>query len=167
MCAMSDFEIRANNIETAIQSARQRVEDFGYSCDSPEETVSRVVGMFITWLTASEEARQQDINNNATFTKNVIQALPVNDDSSWETYIMPQPTSTLRERAESLWGIRVAYTHGDGNIDLIKNTKNKQYALNSQNILEGVLVENNRLILSEGVYHEAIRTMVQIRDVLS
>jgi len=69
VAVMSDFEIRANNIETAIQCAGDRVEGFGYSDDAPEETVSRVVGMFITWLTACEEARQQETNSNASFAK--------------------------------------------------------------------------------------------------
>jgi len=166
MAAMSSFEIRANNIETAIQSARGRVKDFGYSDDSPEETVSRVVGMFITWLTACEEARQQEANGSASFTRNVIQALPAEDDPNWDTYIMPQPNSTLRQRAESLWGIRIAYTHGDGDTELITNQNNKKYATNAPNILGGVAIQNGKLILNECVYHEAIRTMVQIRDVL-
>ena len=166
MTAMSDFEIRANNIETAIQSARERVVDFGYSDDSPEEAVSRVVGMFITWLTACEEARQQESNGSASFTRNVIQALPVEDDPNWDTYLQPPPSSTLRQRAEALWGIRVAYTHGDGDIELITNLNNKEYAKNAPNILRGVSIQDGKLILNEGVYHEAIRTMVQIRDVL-
>lgn len=57
MSNMSDFEIRANNMVTAIETAQQRVEDFGYSNDSPAETVSRIVGMFVTWLTACCQAR--------------------------------------------------------------------------------------------------------------
>jgi len=166
MAAMSKFEIRANNIKTAIELARNRVVDFGYSDDSSQETVSRVVGMFITWLTACEEARQQEATSGASFTKNVIQVLPIEDDSSWVSYIMPPPNSTLRQRAESLWGIRITYTHGDGDIDLITNPNNKNYAINAPNILRGVSIENNKLVLNENVYHEAIRTMVQIRDLL-
>jgi len=98
--------------------------------------------------------------------KNVIQALPVEDPPNWETYIMPPPNSTLRQRAESLWGIRVAYTHGDGDISLITNQTNKKYATDAPSYLQGVLLKNNKLILNGGVYHEAIRTIVQIRDLL-
>lgn len=166
MAAMTDFEIRANNIVTAIEVARHRVEDFGYSQDSPEETDTRVVGMFVTWLTACEEARQQTLIPNASFTKNVINALPIQDDPKWNTYIMPLPTSTLRERAEALWGIRVAFTHGDGNINLITNSQNKQYARNSANIFDAVTIHGSRLVLHGGIYHPAVRTMVQIRDLL-
>ena len=75
MGVMSDFEIRANNIETA----EQRVTDFGYSYDSPKETVSRVVGMFVIWLTSCEEARHQSTSANASFIRNVINQLPVQD----------------------------------------------------------------------------------------
>ncbi|MBM0744314.1 hypothetical protein JOY44_22320 [Phormidium sp. CLA17] len=163
---MSDFEIRANNIMTAIEIAEHRVSNYGYSDDPPEETVSRVIGMFITWLTACEEARQQVVNGNASFTRNVIEALPVDDDPNWDTCIMPPSNSTLKERAQALWGIRVAFTHGDGDITLIKNTQNRQFAINSQSQLMGVSIQNNKIYLRETVCHIAIRTMVQIRDVL-
>lgn len=166
MKKMNDFEIRANNIKTAIESASFRVDQFGYSEDATKETVSRVVGMFITWLTACEEARQQYIQANATFTKNVINMLPTSDDTGWDTYIIPPPSSTLRQRAEALWGIRVAFTHADSDISLITNTKNQHYASNSPNIFNSVTLQGNKLQLNEGLYHEAIKTIVQIRDVL-
>lgn len=166
MSAMSDFEIRANNIVTAIQVADHRVKDFGYAEDSPEEASSRIVGMFVTWLTACEEARHQATNSSASYTRNVINALPVQDDPNWDDYIMPPPTSTLRERAEALWGVRIAFTHGDGDLNLISNQQNKSYAQNAAKILEGVSINGTKLILNGGLFHSAIRTMVQIRDVI-
>ncbi len=166
MPGMSNFEIRANNIQTAINTTRNRIEDFGYEDDSAEESVSRVIGMYITWLTSSEEARQQSINSNATFRKNVIDVLPTNDDPSWDHYIEPAPTSTLKQRAEALWGIRIAFTHGDGDIDLITNTTNKNFALNAPSVFNSVSINSNKMMLNESIYHTAIKTMVQIRDVL-
>ena len=47
MKPMTDFEIRANNIEVAISGARHRIADFGYARDKAEESISRIVGMFI------------------------------------------------------------------------------------------------------------------------
>lgn len=162
---MSDFEIRANNISTAISVARQRVKDFGYDDDSSEASESRVVGMFITWLTASEEARQQAVNSNASFKKSVIDVLPLQDDINWDSYL--SANTTLRQRAEALWGIRVAFTHGDGNIDLITNTTNRAYVLNAPNVFSNIKIENNTLVLTNSIFHQAIRTMVQIRDVIT
>lgn len=163
---MLSFEMRANNIQIAIEAAGQRIEDFGYTGDSKEEAVSRVVGMFITWLTSSEEARHQIISSNASYRKNVINILPNIDDPTWDDYIKPRPNSTLKERAEALWGIRVAFTHGDGDINLITNSINKQYAINAANIFNGVSIIGSQMTLSEGLYHEAIRTMVQIQDIV-
>ena len=102
---MTDFEIRANNIATAISASHQRVEHFGYSDDPAKESVSRIYGMFITWLTACEEARHQN-----SYSKSVISALPNIDDPNWKTYISPAPTSTLKQRIESLW-VYVLYSH--------------------------------------------------------
>lgn len=163
---MSDFEVRANNIATAISGTKQRVEHFGYDDDSPDEAESRIIGMYITWLTATEEARHQQANGNASFRRDVIDQLPITDDSSWGSYISPQPTSTLKQRAEALWGIRIAFSHGDGDINLITNQTNKNYVLDSVNHFPNIRIENNKLILNSSIIGKAIRTMVQIRDVL-
>lgn len=161
MSAMSDFEIRANNIATAISTSSQRISDFGYEEDAPEEAVSRIYGMFVTWLTACEEARHQ-----TGYSQSVIAALPDNDDPNWSQYIAPAPTSTLKQRAQALWGIRVAFTHSDGDLNLITNTTNNGYANDAPNHLPGVSISNDRLIITEAIQHTAIRTMVQLHDVL-
>ena len=166
MSVMSDFEIRANNITTGISGVRSRIEDFGYSEDDAAESVSRVVAMFITYLTTCEEARHIGNNINATFSSDVLARLPEQDNPTWGTYIVPAPTSTLKERVESLWGVRVAFTHGDGDLSLIKNQRNKLFAEDAPSHLRGVTVTNGVMSINEGVFHVAIRTMVQVRDVL-
>ena len=166
MSVMSDFETRANNIETGISGVRSRVEDFGYSQDEAAESVSRVVAMFITYLTTCEEARHISSDINASFSNDVLAKLPEQDNPSWGTYINPAPTSSVKERVESLWGVRVAFTHGDGDLSLIKSQRNKQFAENAPSHLRGVTVTNGIMSLNEGVFHVAIRTMVQVRDVL-
>jgi hypothetical protein len=163
---MSDFETRANNVQTAIDGARYRINEFGYSQDKTDESVSRIIGMFITWLTSVEEARHQDENLNASFRRNVINRLPNIDNPEWKDYLNPKPITTLKQRASGLWGIRVAFTHGDGDIELIKNADNKIFAQQSSEYFESVSIHDNKLILNEGIMHTAIRTIVQIQDVL-
>ena len=159
---MSPFEIRANNIVTAIQAAGQRVDDFGYQDDPTIETVSRTVGMFLTWLTACEEARL-----GSPFHEKVIDRLPEVDHPSWEIYILPKPQSSLKNRIKSIWGARIAFTHADGEIDLIMNSRNKGYALEAEKYLPGVKIENRKMYLNNSVFHTAIRSMVHVRDILT
>lgn len=166
MSAMSDFEVRANNMETAIAGAMDRVAEFGYESDSPGEAGSRLIGMYICWLTACEEARRQLANPNASFKSDVINVLPTADDPSWQTFIEPRPSSTLRQRAESLWGIRIAFTHGDGDIALIRDRKNQQFAQDAHLHIPGVTLRGTQLILSGCNLHTLIRTIVQIQAVL-
>jgi hypothetical protein len=156
MSIMSDFEIRANNIKTAIEDSRSRVTHFGYDDDAPTESVSRVVAMFITYLTTCEEARHIDNNIDASFSRDVLAKLPEQDDPSWGVYIQPIPTSSLKKRVESLWGVRVAFTHGDGNLSRIKNARNKRFAEDAPLHLPGVSVVNGEMTINESVYHVAI-----------
>ena len=158
---MTDFELRANNIITVIEAAANRIEDFGYSEDPPAESVSRLYGMFVTWLTACEESRL-----GGPYGQSVIAALPDKDDPRWPTFIEPQPTSTLKQRASALWGIRIAFTHGDGDISLVTNVTNKAYAANSPSHFSGVTIVGNRLALTPQIAHRAIRTIVQVRSIL-
>lgn len=166
MSLMSDFETRANNIETGIRGVRSRVEQFGYSDDEAAESVSRVVAMFVTYLTACEEARHIQNDINASFSREVLDKLPDIDEPSWGSNIRPVPTSSLKKRLESLWGIRVAFTHGDGDLSLIRSLRNKQFAINAPLHLEGVAVHQNIMTLNEGIFHVAIRSVVQLREIL-
>ncbi len=122
--------------------------------------------MFITWLTACEEARMQKVKLNAKFRQDIIDKLPEQDDPIWNTYIEPRPSSTLKQRTEALWGIRVAFTHADGEIDLINDARNKEFAENSPKHIPGVRIFKGKLDLSGCNLHTPIRTVVQIRDVL-
>lgn len=166
MSMMTDFEVRACNMETAIEGARHRVAEFGYESDSPDEAASRLIGMYICWLTACEEARRQQANPNASFRSDVINVLPISDDPSWQTFIEPRPSSTLRQRAESLWGIRIAFTHGDGDIALIRDRTNQRFAQDAHLHIPGVTMSGTKLILSSCNLHTPIRTIVQIQAVL-
>ncbi len=163
---MTSFEIRASNIVTAIEAAHMRISDFGYDDDPIEESISRINGMFITWLTSCEEARHQSNDSKASFVKSVIEKLPENDDPEWPTYIEPKLSCTLRQRTEAYWGIRIAYTHADGEINLISNRMNRAFAENVPNIFDGANIADGKLMVQGISSHVAIRTFVQLRDVL-
>jgi len=159
--SMADFEVRANNILTAIGVSHSRIQQFGYTDDPAEEAVSRIYGMFVTWLTACEESRL-----GGPFSKVVLSALPSNDDPAWPSFIEPKPSSTLKERASALWGIRVAFTHGDGDLSLISSAANRAYAQDAYKHLPGIAVVGNRVALFPHISHNAIRTIVQLHSVL-
>ena len=125
MGKMSDAEIRARNIEIGISAVGYRVEQFGYPEDPANESASRVLAMYVSYLTACEEARHMRTNPNASFSNDVLKKLPDIDDPSWKNNMNPAPQSSLKRRAESLWGIRIAFTHCDGNVDLIKSATNR------------------------------------------
>ena len=167
MNEMSDFEIRANNIFTGIQNVRTRVENFGYSDDNASNSVSRIMAMFITYLTSCEESRQNMLGRTGGFSTTVLANLPATDNPNWPSYIEPAPSSTLKDRAEALWGIRIAFTHGDGDITQISNRTNRQFAQNATNIIPGVTLNGSRLEISENAAHYAIRTLSQIHDLLT
>ena len=165
---MTPFEIRANNYATAIAGASQRIDDFGYKDESPQEVLSRIYASFVIWLTASEEARAQTELGlqSASFRKHIIGAIPKSDDPDWDVYIgrskNDPPVSSLYDRACSLWGIRIAFAHGDGDTSLILDKTNKGYAEAAPNHLPGVTIKGDRLYVG-GITHVAIRTIVQIQ----
>jgi hypothetical protein len=165
MAEMSDFEVRANDIWTGISTVKNRVEDFGYASGG-NETMSNVIGMFITWLTASEEVRQNSLGKIGSFTSTVIKELPEDDDPSWKKYI-GKPLGTLKQRTKSLWGIRIAFTHGNGDIDNITNPVNKEYARLAVKFLPGVKLDGTILELNSSISNHAIRTIIQIQELLS
>lgn len=165
MRMMSEFEIRANDVWTGISGSSYRIENFGYS-ENPCETMSNILGMFIIWLTAAEEVRQNSLGNNGSYRTNVINQLPDVDDEDWPDYLN-NPMGSLRERARSLWGIRIAFTHGNGNIDNVTDSINREYARRAEEFLPGVTLNNQILVLNPGISNHAIRTIVQIQSILN
>jgi len=161
--SMSTFELIANDIVTGIATSADRIRDFGYEEDI-EKSLSGIYSMFVSWLIGYEEERQTDLGRGTSFTKTLIQNLPDHDDPSWESYIMPAPSTTLKKRCMDLWGVRIAFTHGNGNIDRILDQKVKRWAENID--IRGVRLEDRRLIVNGGISHYAIRTIVQVQDVL-
>ena len=164
---MSPFEITANNIVTVIQAAPYRIKNFGYP-DAADEAVSAVNASFVTWLTACAEAMAQTRTKKprADFCTDIIDKLKDDDDPNWPSFIQPAPASSLRRRLESMWGIRVAFTHSDGDITGITVPRNLTFATDAPKYLKGVSLIGDRLDVSKCDLHTAIRSIVQVRCVL-
>lgn len=165
---MTLFEQRANNFQTAIEMAKDRVEDFGYGDEPAQEIVSRVYGSFIIWLTACEEARLQNhygITHSA-YKRYVIDSLPEVDDASWQWSDYYGQGATLKRRASALWGLRTAFAHGDGDLRLVGSATNKKFAIGAANDLPGVQVSDQRVSLTAAIFHPAIKTVVQLQEVI-
>jgi hypothetical protein len=166
MSAMSAFEVRATDMALVVQRARQVVEDWGHEPSEARAVASNAIAMFVCWLTAVEEARHRTRAKVPSFSKHVIERLPAVDDPAWSTCVMPKPSASLRQRAEALWGIRIAFTHANGDTDGIESAVNKRFALSAPARIPGVQLDGTRLDLSSCGLHLPIRTVVQIQEVL-
>jgi len=87
-----------------------RIKDFGYGEDL-QYALSCINASMIIWLVASEERRLK-----GSFPKKVIDKLPIQNDPSWNH---KPPLGHLKARMQALWGIRVAFTHGAGDLTLL------------------------------------------------
>jgi hypothetical protein len=164
----SDFELRADNICIALSAARHRIENYGYDHKPADIAISALRATFITWLVACEEARAQDRlgNSKANFVDSVLELLPIADDPSWPNFIEPPPLSSLRHRLEALWGIRIAYTHSDGNVMKIASEKNRKFAIQAPLHLPGTSLIGNWLDVSKCDLHTVKRSIIQVRSIL-
>ncbi|WP_171134948.1 hypothetical protein [Ruegeria sp. HKCCD7221] len=157
---MSEFEQIANDVVTAMETAEYRISEFGYGA-ATDEAVSAVNAGLVTWLISSEERRL-----NGSFRKKVLDQLPNNDDPNWQSYISPQPTHSLKRRLEALWDIRIAYTHTAADVTMISNAQNQQYAIDAPRYINGCELRNNILMVNKLDFHTAVRSIVQVRDIL-
>ena len=165
---MADFEQRARNYETAVSTAAHRVENFGYTHEPEVEVVSRVFGSFVIWLTAVEEARLQEhfkVDSRA-YRKYIIDALPDEDNPSWEWSSYEGQTGTLKQRASALWGLRTVFAHGDGDLRLLQSKPNKRFALSAVRCIAGVRRNRSRIELSSQIFHPAIKTVLQLQEII-
>ena len=61
----------------------------------------------------------------------------------------------------------MAFTHAGGNVNMISNEMNKERAINSHLHLRGVFLSHDgRIHLDQSLKHYALKTIVQIQDVI-
>jgi hypothetical protein len=165
---MTPFEVRANNVVTAIEASRWRVNEFGYEDDQASEAVSAVFASYVTWLVACEEARaiERLKKERVSFRRDIVEALPEADLIHWDTYIQPVPKSSLRQRMAAIWGLRVAFTHSDGTLSKIADQRNKELAADAPRHLDGLIEKDGKLDASQLSLHLVTRSFVHLRDIL-
>lgn len=156
---MVDFWERAENMQMIARKATL-VDGFGYGGPHGAETAMHdLTAMYVVWLTSMEEGRAVRRGFQNGFVLDVINLLP---DSATADHNEPMLHSPLKKCAESLWGLRIAITHGDCQLDKTGKT-NRQRAAAAPKHFEGVEITGNRLALSPPLMHLGLRTIEAIR----
>ena len=158
--SMTPFERLANDIVVGIELSRDRIEDFGYQEDT-QYALSCINASLIIWLTASEEKRL-----GGAFRDCVVDQLPDQNDPAWGHNIRPIPGTSLKERMQALWGIRVAFTHGAGDLTRLSNRQNRLWAESATRIVPGCQLSGDLLNCSGMNFHLPIRSIVQVQEIL-
>ena len=154
------------NLGLVIGHADHRTETCGFPDNGKTASVLRAA--FVTWLVACEEARAQIRTENPTadFVNQVINVLPDLDDPSWQQTNADGFTAPLKDRMRSLWGVRIAFTHSDGDISKISSARNRAWAENARFYLNGVSLDNGRIDMSVADLHYIARSIAQLQSVL-
>jgi hypothetical protein len=162
--AASSFWIRADNLQTAVQTAHHRVAEFGYGGEEGgRQAASDVAAMYVVLLIACEEARAERRGyDRPSFVDHVVRQLPDQDEID---HSEPMLTSSLRRLAESLWGVRVTFTHSDGQLTQLR-AQSHQWAERAPSHIRGVTASGHQLEIDGGIMHPALRTIEAIRATL-
>lgn len=152
-----DLWVRLQNVCTAVNAGASRITDFGYTDDPPEEAMSIVCSAVpITICSIVEE------EYGCTYT----QWLSTVDDS-WlasENNAHVAKTLTVKRVLESIWGIRIAFTHANRQISKITNPKSKHYAVDAPTHIKGVEIRGDVIYLSTAAFHTMERAVLLARS---
>ena len=154
------------NLSLVIGHAEHRTDTCGFPDGGKTSTILRA--SFVTWLVACEESRAQNRTNdqNASFVKHVIEALPVCDDPNWEQTNSEGFHASLKNRMQGLWGIRIAFTHSDGDVSNILNLNSKTWAQSAHLHVKGVTMRGSVIDMSGADLHYIHRSFAQLQTVL-
>lgn len=155
-----------SNLSQVIGQAKNRTENYGYPDGG--RTASVLKAAFVTWLVACEEARAQDRtgNLNANFVKQVVEVLPDDDDPAWEQTSSEGFDAPLKNRMQSFWGIRIAFTHSDGDVSKIGNLNSKLWSQSAHLHVNGVKMNGNVIDMLSADLHYIHRSFAQLQMVL-
>ncbi len=160
-----DYELMFN-LSLVIGHADHRTETSGFPDSGKTSTVLRAA--FVTWLVACEEARAQIRTNDpkASFVRHVIEFLPDDDDPAWEQTNSVGFHASLKNRMRALWGIRIAFTHSDGDILKIGSSNNREWAGFAHLYVKGVTMNEDIIDMSQADLHYIHRSFAQLQTVL-
>jgi hypothetical protein len=167
--AITDYErllwVLAEEMDSSIASCFSKVKESYEWVDNKEEAESlarRLRGIFIASLVGEVEEK---IGTKFFSVFEKLSNSPTTQDSKYWYEHMPE-SSTPCGRAKVMWAIRIAYTHGNGNISQIGDPKVQKFLepefVNKH--FKGIKVENNIVIGLEKVPYPAIKTVLEIEN---
>lgn len=168
---MTPFESLARDMLEGVNTASKRIEQFGYlnlastsyTADDLSTAVSGIHAGILIWMTSHEEERL-----GGSFMSSVVNQLPTVNHSTWPR-IVGTPGSTqpvVRRIMESVWGVRIAYTHANGKVAQIQSRQNQAFAQSAPSVLTGCVDRNGWLDISGLDFHPIIRSFALLQSVL-
>ena len=167
--AITDYErllwVLAEEIEDSIASCFRKASDEVEWVDSAEEAndlMRRFRGIFVASVVGEIEEK---IDRSFSSTFQQLPNSPTPKNSKYWFVDMP-PTSTPRGRAQAMWAIRIAYTHGNGHIGQITDPDVAAYLEPSfvRQHFRGLRVEDDIVQVFGDVTHPALKTALEIYE---
>jgi hypothetical protein len=169
---ITDYErllwVLAEEMDSSIYSCFSKVKESYEWVESQDEAESlgrRLRGIFIASLVGEIEEKI-GVKFSSVFEK--LSDIPTTQDSGYWFEHMPE-SSTPRGRAKVMWAIRIAYTHGNGNISQIGDPKIKEFLeqvfVNKH--FKGIKVVDDVVTGLENVPYPAIKTVLEIENIFS
>ena len=169
--AITDYErllwVLAQEMDSSISRCFAQVKEEYEWVETKEEAESlarRLRGIFIASLVGEVEEK---ITTKFSSVFEQLSNSPTPQGSGYWFEHMPE-SSTPCGRAKVMWAIRIAYTHGNGNISQIGDPKIKEFLeptfVNKH--FKGIKVENDIVTGLEKVPYPAIKTVLEIENIL-
>ncbi len=166
---MTDFErllwVLAEEMESSISSCFQKVPEKHEWVDSDEEAqalMRRFRGIFVASLVGEIEEK---IGRKFSSVFDQLSDTATLKNSHYWFEDMPK-NSSIKGRAKLMWAIRVAYTHGNGNINQITDQEVADYLKPefATKHFRGLRVENDLVQVYGDVTYPALKTALEIYD---
>ncbi|MEW8194020.1 MAG: hypothetical protein AB2793_09935 [Candidatus Thiodiazotropha sp.] len=167
--AITDYErllwVLAEEIESSISSCFQKASDEIEWVDSDEEAhalMRRLRGIFVASVVGEIEEK---IGRSFSSTFQQLPSTPTHKNSEYWFDDMPT-TSSPRGRAQVMWAIRIAYTHGNGHINQITDPNVAAYLQPSfaRQHFRGLRVQNEIVQVLGDVTYPALKTALEIYE---
>jgi len=166
---MNDHErllwVLVQEFESNVRSCLDQVKDPVEWVNSQDEAAS-LISRFRGTLIASLVGEVEELTGKSFSSLfDQLSKSPTPKNSKYWFSSMPSNSSS-RGRAEVMWAIRVAYTHGNGHADQISDVGVRDFLVpnNAARHFQGVKVVNDRIELGHEVSHPAMKTVLELCD---
>ncbi len=159
--------VLAEEMDSSIRSCIAKSEEKHEWVNNKDEAYSiarRLRGIFIASLVGEIE---EEIGNKFSSLFKQLSNEPTEKNSQYWFRHMPK-SSTPLGRAKVMWAIRIAYTHGNGNINQIGDTNVAKYLDPefTDKHFNGIQVKDDIVSGLDQVPYSAIKTVLEIKDTL-